>query len=393
MKTKNIQQKISRMNMSSKAIGGSVIVVLFILSLVFSPLALATNLQERINDLTQDNNQRADQIDDLTDEATSLEDKINKLQARINSIQAQINAHQAQIAKLEKQIAEAEKELEKQKGLLGTNIRAMYLEGDISTLEMLATSKDLSEFVDKQQYRNSVQSQIRETLDKINELKRDLSEKRVTVERRLQDQEDLYAEQNAKKTENARLLALNANQRNQLDSEIKQTSKKIEELKRQQALENLRLFGGGGGGTIGGGGYPWGRAPCLHTGQVDGPCYNYDWAINGSPWNWQTGGYGYRNCTDWVSYRVGVATGKFVPSGLGNAKTWDDRAPAYGYRVSSTPKVGAAAVSNYGYYGHVMYVEAVNSDGSIVVSDYNRAGTGKYATNTISASGLSFVYF
>jgi surface antigen/peptidoglycan hydrolase CwlO-like protein len=392
MKKQKIYSKITSMNSKSK-VALLVAAALFAFSLVFSPLALATNLQERINNLSEQNSDRSEELDDLSDEATSLQDKIDKLQAKINTIQSQINKHQEEISKLENEIAKAEKELDKQKGLLGTNIRAMYLEGDISTLEMLATSKDLSDFVDKQQYRNSVQSQIRETLDKVNELKRELSEKRVTVERRLQDQKDLYAEQNAKKTENARLLSLNSNQRNQLDNEIKATSKKIEELKRQQALENLRLFGGGGGGQIGGGGYPWGYAKCLHTGQVDGPCYNYDWAVNGSPWNWKTGGYGYRNCTDWVSYRVGVATGKFVPSGLGNAKTWDDRAPAYGYTVSSTPKVGAAAVSNYGYYGHVMYVEAVNGDGSIVVSDYNRAGTGKYATNTINPNGLSFVYF
>jgi surface antigen len=40
-----------------------------------------------------------------------------------------------------------------------------------------------------------------------------------------------------------------------------------------------------------------------------------------------------------------------------------------------------------------MYVEKVNADGTITVSDYNRAGTGKYDVNVISPSGLVFVYF
>jgi surface antigen len=114
--------------------------------------------------------------------------------------------------------------------------------------------------------------------------------------------------------------------------------------------------------------------------------------MNGSVNNWQNGGYGYRNCTDWVAWRVKTAGG-YVPSGLGNAKYWDDRASAYGFTVSSAPRVGAAAVSNYGYYGHVMYVEAVNDNGTITVSDYNRAGTGKYDINSISSAGLMFVYF
>ncbi|MBP7807594.1 CHAP domain-containing protein, partial [Candidatus Saccharibacteria bacterium] len=253
------------------------------------------------------------------------------------------------------------------------------------------SSKDLSEFVDKQQYRNSVQDKIKTTLDKINALKDQLREKRAGVEQRLKEQQRLRTEENEKKQENQQLLSLNENEQSALDSKIKKASKQIEELKRKQAIENMRLFGGGTG-QIGGGGYPWGYAKCIHTGQVDGWCYNYDWGVNGNPWNWATGGYGYRNCTDWVSYRV-RSTGRFVPGGLGNANNWDNRAPSYGFKVSSKPKAGAAAVSNSGYYGHVMYVEAVNGDGSIIVSDYNRAGTGKYDMNTINPGGLSFVYF
>lgn len=356
-----------------------------------TPFVFAVNYQQQIDQLAQQNSERQGEVSDLSDEATSLEDKISRIQDSINSIQGQINKYTEEIDKLEKQIKQAEIELEKQRDLLGQNIRAMYLEGDISTLEMLATSKDLSEFVDKQQYRSAVQDKIKVTLDKINALKDELREKRSGVEQRLKEQQRLRSEQDEKKRENSSLLALNSDQRAALDSKIRKTSKEIEELKRKQALENLRLFGGGSG-QLGGGGYPWGYAKCIHTGKVDGWCPNYDWAVNGSVWNFATGGYGYRNCTDWVSFRV-RSSGRFVPGGLGNANTWDDRAPSFGFNVSSTPKKGSAAVSNSGFYGHVMYVESVNGDGSIVVSDYNRAGTGKYDINTINPSGLVFVHF
>jgi surface antigen len=73
---------------------------------------------------------------------------------------------------------------------------------------------------------------------------------------------------------------------------------------------------------------------------------------------------------------------------LGNANTWDDRYPS-----DNSPSAGDAAVSNVGEYGHVMYVESVNGNGTINISDYNRAGTGKYNTSTISAAGLSFLTF
>lgn len=368
--------------------------VSLVLALCLSSFAQvkADQFEERIQALNQQNNQTSAAISNLETQAESLEKTISKLQARIDGLQGQINQNRQAIADLEVQITEAQAELDKQRGLLGTNIRQMYLEGQISTLEMLASSNDLSEFVDRQQYRNSVKNKITDTLDTITELKQELAGKKTQVESRLVEQQTLQDEIAAERAENDRLLGLNEGERSNLDSKIRANNKKIEELRRQQVLENLRLFGGAGGGIIGGGGYPWGGAKCIHTGQIDGFCANYDWAVGGSIWNFATGGYGYRNCTDWVAYRV-KARGGHVPAGLGNANTWDDRAPAYGYTVSNTPKVGAAAVSNSGFYGHVMYVEAVNGDGTITISDYNRAGTGKYDTANISPSGLRFVYF
>lgn len=357
-------------------------------------MVAAQSLQEQINDLTDQNNQVKAQVNALKVEAASYQDAINQLQAQINQYQAEINARQAESEKIQAEIVAAEAELARQKDLLGQNIKAMYLEGDMSTIEMLATSKNLSDYFDKQQYRDVVKSKIKTTLDKITALKAELQAKKQAVEQIIKQQQELQSAANVQRAEQARLLGFNKSQQAEYNGQMKENQARINELKRQQAIENARLFGGTGG-MLGGGGYPWGLAPCIHTGQVEGACYNYDWGVGGVPWNWSTGGYGYRNCTDWVAYRVRIAGG-YVPSGLGNAKTWDDRAPSYGFTVSSTPREGAAAVSNSGFYGHVMYVEAVNSDGSIVVSDYNRAGTGKYDMNSLSAAtaaNLRYVYF
>lgn len=365
--------------------------VLTISAAVHFPLASADRYQDQINALSEENNQKKGVLNGLKVEASGLQATINALQEQINGLQIQINANKARNDELQKQIADAESELAKQKHVLGENIREMYLEGQISTLEMLASSRDLSEFVDKQQYRNAVRDKVKTTLDKVTALKLQLKGQKEEVERLIKELTKLQDQLATQQGEQNRLLGLNQSEQATTDKEIKDNYDRITELKRQQAIENVRLFGGSGG-VIGGGGYPWGNAACLHTGQVDGWCPNYDWAVNGSVWNWATGGYGYRNCTDWVSYRV-RSTGRYVPSGLGNAKSWVVTAPGYGYRVDQTPETGAAAVSTAGTFGHVMYVEGVNGNGTIVVSDYNRAGTGKYDTNSISASGLWFVHF
>lgn len=396
MKKHHQNKKMQKLNFLKRLSKRSALLIVGALTLslfVLSPV-LADRFQQQINELQGENSQTQAEVNALKVEANGLEATISALQQQINGLQAEINANEAKKADLENQIKAAEDELLKQKKILGENIKQIYYDDQLSTLEVLASSSDLSEFVDKQEYRNVLSDKIKETLDKIISLKHQLKAQKEEVERLLKEKQVLQDQVLAQKSEQNRLLGLNQGQQAQKNQEIKENFTKIADLKRQQAIENAKLFGGTGG-QLGGGGYPWGYAKCYHTGEVEGWCPNYDWAVNGSIYNWQTGGYGYRNCTDWVSYRVRI-TGRHVPSGLGNANTWDDRAPSYGYTVSGTPREGAAAVSNSGYYGHVMYVESVNSDGSIVVSDYNRAGTGKYDMTHLSASSASslrYVYF
>lgn len=42
-----------------------------------------------------------------------------------------------------------------------------------------------------------------------------------------------------------------------------------------------------------------------------------------------------------------------------------------GYTIDNRPTVGSIAQTDVGYYGHVMFVERVNNDGSILVSEMN----------------------
>ena len=357
----------------------------------YNGVAGADRFDEQIDELQDLNSGYQNRVGELTSEAGSYQDAISKLESQINSLQQAIVANQKASAKLEKEIKAKEIEQVHQRDVLGQSIKAMYLEGQMTLVEVLAASQDLSDFVNKQVAREAVQNRIKTLVDEINELKLQLEQQQRELQARIRDQKNQQAELGAAQNEQAELLSYTEDQKASFNSKINKNKNRIADLYRQQALENIRRFGGSGG-QLGGGGYPWGYAKCIHTGKVDGWCSNYDWAVNGSVNNWSTGGYGFRNCTDWTAWRV-KTTGRYVPSGLGNAKQWDDRAPSYGFTVSSTPKEGSVAISNYGYYGHTMYVEAVNGDGTITVSDYNRAGTGKYDINVISPSGLRFVYF
>ncbi len=354
---------------------------LLVISFMAAPLVLggyvtAQSLQEQINTLNSQNGSLQSQRQNLISEASSLEAVLSSLQAQINDLQAQISANEAKKVDLLRQITEAEAEIVAQRELLGDNIRAMYLEGDISTLEMLATSKDLSQFLDKEQYRSEVQNKVKTTLDRINELKAQLESQKIEVEKILADQRTIQVQLDAQRAEQARLLALNESQQGELRNQIASNSGKMADLRRQQAAANARLFAGRGTVNVPDStGYPWSGVAFPNT--------------VSDPW-----GMYKRQCVSYTAWKV-WKSGRHMPfwGGVGNANQWDDNARRAGIPVDGSPRVGDVAVSNSGYYGHVMYVEAVYGDGTIYVSQYNANWQGTYSEARVPIGSLVFIHF
>lgn len=77
-----------------------------------------------------------------------------------------------------------------------------------------------------------------------------------------------------------------------------------------------------------------------------------------------------------------------LPNNLGNASSWVSRAAAQGIATGSTPRVGA--VGQHG--NHVVYVESVNDDGTVTISEMNHKGLYVQTTRTLSASYFSYIY-
>ena len=97
--------------------------------------------------------------------------------------------------------------------------------------------------------------------------------------------------------------------------------------------------------------------------------------------------YAYGYCT-WYAYNKRAAAGHVVGSNWGNASSWATLARASGFAVDKNPQAGDVFQTSGGYggYGHVGYVERVNEDGSIFVSEMNYAGWNRVSTRTVDAS-------
>jgi len=342
--------------------------------LIASPFAYAATYNQQIQNLQRQNAGHISSRNDLGLQAQSLQDQIATLQSEVAGLESQIRESEAKKARTEAAIAEAEAELAMQKKTLGANIKQLYLDDEMSTLEMLATSKSLSEYIDKEQNLNTVQSKIKTTMDRIAELQKKLEADRVAVEQLLADQRSMRDSIAAKQAEANRLLALNQQEQAAFNVKISANNSKITELQRLQAIENNRF--NIGTPTYGGtGGYPWAN--------VSYPSYSAD------PW-----GMYKRECVSYTAWRV-AASGRHMPywGGRGNAKQWPANARAAGIPVDGSPRVGDVAISTSGTYGHAMYVEAVNGNGTITVSQYNSSWDGRYSIATRSTSGLVFIHF
>ena len=101
--------------------------------------------------------------------------------------------------------------------------------------------------------------------------------------------------------------------------------------------------------------------------------------------------YAWGNCTQYVYNRIHQLGGT-IGQTMGNGGDWGANAAAQGYFTTSTPQVGYAVSFSAGVagasleYGHVAFVEHVNEDGSILVSEMNVKGLNVVDYRTISAS-------
>lgn len=99
--------------------------------------------------------------------------------------------------------------------------------------------------------------------------------------------------------------------------------------------------------------------------------------------------YAYGYCT-WYAFNKRAAAGRPIGSNWGNATTWASLARASGFSVDKSPRAGDVFQTSGGWggYGHVGYVERVNADGSIFVSEMNYAGWNRVSSRTISADQI-----
>lgn len=334
----------------------------------------ASSTCSSITDCTNQINANNNAVANLKNEAVSYQDAVTRLQSQINVVQASIADSQRQQADLEQQIADAEQKITEQKAVLGDDLRTMYIDGQMTTIEALATSNNLSDYVDKEEYRVAVQNAIQATLAKIAALQKQLESQKQQVAALLAQQQSQAAQLAAAKAEQDQLLAYNQSQQASYNSQTAANQSKLNALIAAQRSANNASSGGyyfirfpGTVRSFNDGSYPYANmgfsmstAPGCNDN--DGP----------DPW-----GYCMRQCVSYTAWAV-QASGRAAPMYWGNAKDWVSAAKRSGIPVYNTPEPGDVAISTAGTWGHAMYVEQVSGD-QIYVAQYNQQLTGQFS--------------
>ena len=222
-------------------------------------------------------------------------------------------------------------------------------------------------------------------------------EEKARIAAELENENKKKAEEAARKAEEERLKAEEEVRKAEEETrKAEEEARKAEEEARKKAEEEARALAEAEA-----------LVQMLHSEHYEGNVFN-----GANTYPWQT------DCPDkqdyYVTYLNGLAVGGYVcecvsyagwkayetwniPISWGNAYSWDDRARMDNrFYVDNTPATKTIGQMDNGPYGHVFWVESVNQDGSINVTEYNNAYAtqlysgvyrfGDFGARTISAS-------
>lgn len=362
---------------SRLTIGKIVLIVIAAVTAIAVPMNIANadSFDEQIKQIQSQVDGFNNEAARLKAEGDTLQNAVNAITAQKNAIQAEINLNQAKFDQLVTEIAKNEKKLADQQKVMSDAISDLSSESTTSPIELLASSNSIGDYIDQQEYSSSIRDQLESSIGQVKALKEELTDQKKATEQILNDQKARRDTIAAKAAEQANILAQTRGQEAEYQSLIGTKRSEISALQAQQRAANASLGGKVSAGDPGKGGYPAYLANAGHDALVD-------------PWGMYN-----RECVSYTAWKVHQKTGSMPYwGGHGNANQWPSSARNDGIPTGSTPQVGSVAISMNGYYGHAMWVEAVNGS-MIYVSQYNYDLAGSYSEMWVNGSNFTYIYF
>jgi septal ring factor EnvC (AmiA/AmiB activator) len=189
-------------------------------ALIAAPVVHADVYQQQITELDNANTSAQDALSGLQSTASSYQQAIADLQTQISAIEGSIATNQAAENADNAQIASDQAQVTQNKAILADDLKTMYVSGQMSTIEELATSKNLSDYVDSEKYRSLVQDKVTSLLQTIQGLEAQAQQQKDQVETLLSTEQSQQAQVAADEAQQSQLLGANQSQQDQYNQQI-----------------------------------------------------------------------------------------------------------------------------------------------------------------------------
>ena len=219
--------------------------------------------QKKIDEAEEKQKQVVSDKTEAMKQVESINSKIDDYETQISDLDSKITDANTKIKEEEKKLAQAEQDYKEQEELIKKRMVAVYTSGDTSYLDVLLSSKNLTDFISSYYLVSEVTKMDAELLDKIQKQKEEIETAKKEIENNKDtltasktEKENVNNQLKTAKTEKDKYVAQLSDQEKELEQEIQQLKqdnakianeikqaeiaykKQLEELKKQQEAAN-----------------------------------------------------------------------------------------------------------------------------------------------------------
>ncbi len=185
-------------------------------------------LQKEMDELEEDKEQTLVYIEKLDGKSAVLEADLADLKKRIRTASGELDGAEAELR-------EAEDTEERQYSTMKKRIKYMYENGAEDYLEILFSSTDIGDLLNRTEYIGKISAYDRNIFEKYKETKQKISKKKTEIEGRLEELRVMQAEETAEKAALETLTAKKKKELEQYEKRLDTSQEKALEYARQAA--------------------------------------------------------------------------------------------------------------------------------------------------------------
>lgn len=235
-----------------------VVSILVIATIILNTVSIsyaASSISSQKNELNQKIQETKDNLNEVNSQKEESQNKVNDLASQIDSYETQINSLKSEIEtktnevnELQKKLDELEAEREKNQSLLDERLVTLYEAGEVSYLDMLLSSTDLTEFISSYYMIETLTAADKELIQNLENDKQEIADTQEKVNASLDEIETKKSEletvqqqlSEAKNEEQTKVDEL-TEQSHDLESDVEEYEKKMKELDAKEKAQEVAL--------------------------------------------------------------------------------------------------------------------------------------------------------